>query len=75
MCNTLDAPADGKLSSEDLKFPVAGTLTFTCNSGFTLAGSTTVTCQPDGTFDAVAPNCGKSYSHIFSTSSWKICLY
>ena len=61
MCDTLAAPADGSRSSEDLKFAVAGTLTFTCNPGFTLTGSATVTCQNDGTFDAAAPTCGKSY--------------
>ena len=62
MCDTLAAPAGGTRSSEDLKFAVAGTLTFTCNLGFTLVGSATVTCQNDGTFDAAAPTCGKSYT-------------
>ena len=66
MCATLAAPTDGTRSSEDLTFPVDGTLTFSCNEGFTLTGSTTVTCQSDETFDDVAPTCGKSYIHMKS---------
>ena len=60
MCATLAAPADGTRSSDDLMFPVAGTLDFACNSGFSLTGSATVTCQADGTFDNAAPTCGMS---------------
>ena len=61
MCSNLAAPTDGTRSSEDAMFPVGATLTFTCNSGFTVTGSNPLNCQPDGSFDNVAPTCGKSY--------------
>ena len=66
MCATLAAPTDGSRDSEAGMFVVGGTLTFTCDAGFTLTGTGTVTCQPDGNFDAIAPTCGKSYNQIMS---------
>ena len=66
MCATLAAPTDGTRDSEAGMFVVGGTLTFTCDEGFTLTGTGTVTCQADGDFDAIAPTCGKSYNQIMS---------
>ena len=60
MCDNLDAPTNGERGSDVLLFPVYDTLSFTCNEGFTLDGSALVTCQSNGTFDDVAPTCGKS---------------
>jgi len=34
------------------------TCTFTCDDGFTLTGSSTRTCQDDGTWSGTEPMCG-----------------
>ena len=67
MCDLLDAPMDGTRSPTDEKFPVADTLTFVCNSGFSLSGPGVLTCQPAGTWDIAAPTCGKSHNLIRKT--------
>ena len=67
MCATLAAPTDVTRDSEAGMFNVGDTLTFRCGEGFTLTGAATVTCQLDGTFNDVAPTCGKSYIQIMST--------
>ena len=59
-CDLLAAPSDGTRSSDNPDFPVADTLAFECNSGFTLIGSGTLTCKPDGNWNDTVPICGKS---------------
>ena len=62
MCDLLDAPANGTRSSDTPEFPVDGTLTFDCDSQFTLTGSATLICLPNGTWNGEPPTCGKSYN-------------
>ncbi|XP_078692370.1 P-selectin-like isoform X2 [Branchiostoma floridae x Branchiostoma belcheri] len=55
-CPTLTPPANGALS------PFRATsyqtvVTFTCNSGYTLNGVATATCQADGTWSHPVPTC------------------
>ncbi|XP_019633411.1 PREDICTED: uncharacterized protein LOC109476834 [Branchiostoma belcheri] len=49
-CPILTAPTDGTMSGENV-------LTFTCNTGYNLVGSSTLTCQLDGTWDGSPPTC------------------
>ncbi len=54
-CPTLVAPAGGAVSGTS---GVTGdTRTYSCNAGFTLSGSTTTTCRPDGSWSNAAPTC------------------
>lgn len=61
MCANLVPPENGARSSEEPMLSVGATLSFTCREGYRISGAHTVTCQTDGTFDDVAPTCGKKY--------------
>ena len=62
--NTCAKPSisDGSVSSSDETVDYGNVYEITCNTGFTLSGSSTMTCGADGTFDQT-PTCqGKDYS-------------
>ncbi|CAH1252782.1 CSMD3 [Branchiostoma lanceolatum] len=55
-CPARTAPANGAVSSTAIgRYQDA--VTFTCNSGYNLVGSTRLTCQADGTWSANPPTC------------------
>lgn len=55
-CDPLTNPANGGVSiSNQSQFPSIAS--FTCDSGYSLAGVSTQTCQTDGTWDAPPPTC------------------
>ncbi|XP_035691423.1 P-selectin-like [Branchiostoma floridae] len=53
-CPVLTAPTNGGVSGGNSYGDVA---TFTCDSGYSLSGSATLTCQADTTWDGVSPTC------------------
>ncbi|KAI8485001.1 hypothetical protein Bbelb_372470 [Branchiostoma belcheri] len=55
-CSALTAPANGAVSPTGAVFYPNGA-TFTCNSGYTLNGAATPTCQADGTWNSPVPTC------------------
>ena len=58
MCESLHAPSGGTIDfSTDNYNTVA---TFTCGTGYTLNGTTLITCQSDGTWESSQPICGKT---------------
>ncbi|KAI8510717.1 hypothetical protein Bbelb_116330 [Branchiostoma belcheri] len=55
-CPARAAPANGAVTPTGaVSYPNG--VTFTCNSGYTLNGQATPTCQPDGTWSHPAPTC------------------
>lgn len=53
-CLTPSTPSDGSVTAD------GETVTFTCNTGFTMSGDSTGTCNTDGTGWSIAtPQCGK----------------
>uniref|UniRef100_A0A8C9QAS4 Sushi domain containing 2 n=1 Tax=Spermophilus dauricus TaxID=99837 RepID=A0A8C9QAS4_SPEDA len=65
-CGWLAPPANGH--KEGLRYLVGSTVHFHCNSGFSLAGAETSTCQADGTWSTPTPECqlGRSYTVLLS---------
>ncbi|XP_066284018.1 P-selectin-like [Branchiostoma lanceolatum] len=55
-CPTLTAPADGTLNSTGPYDP-QNVVLFTCNQGYELDGSSTVTCQANLTWSGAVPSC------------------
>ncbi|XP_078682391.1 P-selectin-like [Branchiostoma floridae x Branchiostoma belcheri] len=55
-CPGRAAPANGALTSTGMVFYPNGVV-FSCNSGFTLNGQATLTCQADGTWSHPVPTC------------------
>ncbi|XP_078583742.1 CUB and sushi domain-containing protein 3-like [Branchiostoma floridae x Branchiostoma japonicum] len=53
-CPALTAPTNGGVSGGNTYEDVA---TFTCDPGYNLAGSSTLTCQADTTWSAASPTC------------------
>ncbi|KAM6166907.1 sushi domain-containing protein 2 [Erethizon dorsatum] len=65
-CGWLAAPSNGH--KEDFKYLMGSTIRFRCESGYSLAGAETSTCQADGTWSAPTPQCqlGRSYTVLLS---------
>ena len=55
VCSSAVAPANGTVSASSVSFPNA--ITYGCNTGYTLTGSATQTCQANATFSGTAPTC------------------
>ncbi|XP_066271289.1 sushi, von Willebrand factor type A, EGF and pentraxin domain-containing protein 1-like [Branchiostoma lanceolatum] len=53
----LTAPANGARSPATGATSYQDTVTFTCNTGYTLDGAATVTCRADGTWSNAVPTC------------------
>ncbi|KAI8510762.1 hypothetical protein Bbelb_116780 [Branchiostoma belcheri] len=60
-CPGRAAPANGALTSTGMVFYPNGVV-FSCNSGFTLNGQATPTCQADGTWSHPVPTCSRKKS-------------
>jgi hypothetical protein len=57
-CSGATAPANGAVTASSATF--GNTVTYSCNGGYTLAGTATATCQANGTFTGPAPTCTPS---------------
>lgn len=55
VCSGATAPLNGTVSSSSTTYP--NSITYTCNSGYTLTGSSTQDCTAAGTFSGSAPTC------------------
>ena len=56
ICNTVIKPDNG-----EVKFTSNGkitTATFQCGNGYTMSGSSELSCRADGTWDFILPDCG-----------------
>ncbi|XP_078573919.1 P-selectin-like [Branchiostoma floridae x Branchiostoma japonicum] len=56
-CPTLAAPTNGARTPPTGSNTFQDRVSFTCNSGYTLNGANTVTCQADGTWSDQVPTC------------------
>ena len=61
------------LVSMNGQYPVGTTASFTCDSGYNVVGSNSITCQPSGTWNQQAPNCEQGrnillFLHYFAYS-------
>ncbi|XP_066283044.1 sushi, von Willebrand factor type A, EGF and pentraxin domain-containing protein 1-like [Branchiostoma lanceolatum] len=56
-CPVLSAPANGVMTGNNR---YQNQVQFSCNSGYQLVGSTTLTCQADQTWSGPVPNCSPS---------------
>ncbi|KAI8510944.1 hypothetical protein Bbelb_118600 [Branchiostoma belcheri] len=54
-CPTLTAPTNGALSTTATSYQTV--VTFTCDPGYVLNGTTNITCTADGTWDNPVPTC------------------
>ncbi|XP_078666423.1 uncharacterized protein LOC144908582 isoform X2 [Branchiostoma floridae x Branchiostoma belcheri] len=57
-CPILTAPANGALSTTATSYQIV--VTFTCNTGYVLNGTTNTTCQSDGTWSNPVPTCTRT---------------
>ncbi len=55
VCSGAVAPANGNVSAGSANFPTS--ISYGCNTGYTLTGSSTQTCQANATFSGSAPTC------------------
>ena len=60
------APTNGDVTGTS--FVEGDTVTYSCNTGFVVTGSTTATCQADGTWDNTATVCNAGIIYI-------LCFY
>ena len=68
-CVKLLNPANGQVSTSSTA--VGGTATYTCNQGYTLAGSPMRTCESDRTWSGATPICdGKSIFFFRISDNW-----
>ena len=54
-CGSLADPADGTVNAPVTTYESEAT--FSCNTGYTLQGSATLTCQADTSWDNAPPTC------------------
>ena len=61
--NTCDKPSisDGSVNPSDATVDYEAIYAVTCNTGFTISGSSTMTCGADGAFDQT-PTCQGKWS-------------
>ena len=45
---------------DNTKYPYGTTISFTCNSGYTLSGNRAITCLSSGMWDGSSPICNQS---------------
>ena len=64
-CGTLTNPQNGNVTLTTTTF--MSTATYSCNSGYTLSGNETRTCEASGTWSDTAPTCDRKYG-VFQIS-------
>ena len=59
-CSPLAAPGNGTISGSGVNYK--SVITFACNAGYRLVGSSRRTCQTDGTWNGTTASCsGRSF--------------
>ncbi len=61
-CPVLPAPTNGGVSNPSLNYQ--GVATYSCDTGFVLAGSATRQCRATGQWSGVAPTCPRELANI-----------
>ena len=63
-CQALSSPSNGgrtyNKNAVGGRYPVDTVVTFTCNSGYSLSGSSTTKCQTSGQWNNNSPTCNRS---------------
>ena len=72
LCPDLSNPTNGTVTV--MGTSVGDTASYTCNDGFELIGSMSVTCTSDGTWSDEPPMCGRKQSTILAVSSSMMCM-
>ncbi|CAH1227505.1 CUZD1 [Branchiostoma lanceolatum] len=68
-CPSLAAPTNGDVNSSNVYLGVAQ---FTCDVGYVMSGSSTVTCQANGTWSGQSPTC--NFNGTWTPwGSWRAC--
>ena len=65
-CDQLNNPLHGSVSTPD-GVVFEATATYSCESGFELKGEATATCQTDGTWSSLQPQCLRICKQSYST--------
>ena len=65
-CDQLNDPSHGSVSTPD-GIAFEATAIYSCESGFELEGEATSTCQADGTWSSLHPQCLRICKHSYST--------
>ena len=73
-CGTLPNPSNGSVS-HTAGTTFGQTATYSCNTGYTLVGNDTRTCQADGMWSGSEPTCQCMLLFISSTSAIKSLNY
>ncbi|XP_078589324.1 complement receptor type 2-like [Branchiostoma floridae x Branchiostoma japonicum] len=63
-CPTLTAPTNGGLNPSAGPYVSQQEVTFTCNTGYQLSGTSTSRCRADGTWSSAVPTCTTTGSGI-----------
>ena len=66
-CGTLTDPQNGEVTLTATTF--MSTATYGCNSGYTLSGNGTLTCEASGTWSDTAPTCVRKYNMVQVTGA------
>ncbi|XP_035669063.1 sushi, von Willebrand factor type A, EGF and pentraxin domain-containing protein 1-like [Branchiostoma floridae] len=61
-CQALTAPTNGALNPSAGPYVSQQEVTFTCNTGYQLSGSSTSRCRADGTWSSAVPTCTRKFS-------------
>ena len=62
-CGTLTNPQNGQVTFTTTTF--LSTANYSCNSGYTLSGNETHTCEATGTWSDTAPTCDRKYTRCY----------
>ncbi len=63
-CGSLSDPGNGTVNAPTTTF--MNTVTYNCNTGYTLTGDMTRICQANGTWSGTDPTCESSFSSLYT---------
>lgn len=68
-CDSLSVPSGGNVTQSTDGFTTKAY--FTCMTGYTISGSSTLSCGSDGRWDVQSPSCGgRPATYMFIDLSW-----
>lgn len=72
-CTPLKTPANGKIDMKKISY--AGVAKFSCDDGFTLIGSDTISCTLHGNWSDVVPTCKSKFTQHFTViDNYEYCI-